>query len=228
MSKTMKIFTKTTAVALSAAVMFSAIPASAQINSVGDLLNKVRSDSSKTAADNQAREQKFRQRRDQQSGLLGEAQRELRSLESKASSVQSSFDANQRTIDRLEGELKAAQGDFGEVFGLARSKAGEFKAILDNSLITAQYPTRGEVLGRVAESKALPSSDDLNAIWQTMLQEIKAQRQVARLQPAKGLSFYLNYLSSLVARFHLQPIVLLAQAPDHWFMPQSTPRAVSF
>ncbi len=179
MSKTMKIFTKTTAVALSAAVMFSAIPASAQINSVGDLLNKVRSDSSKTAADNQAREQKFRQRRDQQSGLLGEAQRELRSLESKASSVQSSFDANQRTIDRLEGELKAAQGDFGEVFGLARSKAGEFKAILDNSLITAQYPTRGEVLGRVAESKALPSSDDLNAIWQTMLQEIKAQRQVA-------------------------------------------------
>jgi len=179
MSKTMNIFTKTTAVALSAAVMFTAIPASAQINSVSDLLNKVRADSSKTAADNQAREQKFRQRRDQQSGLLSQARGELASLERKASSVQSSFDSNQRTIDRLEGELKAAQGDFGEVFGLARSKAGEFKAILDNSLITAQYPTRGEVLGRVAESKALPSSDDLNAIWQTMLQEIKAQRQVA-------------------------------------------------
>ncbi len=179
MSKTMKIFTKTTAVALSAAVMFSAVPASAQINSISDLLNKVRSDSSKTAADNQAREQKFRQRAGEQSALLSSARGELASLERKASSVQSNFDSNQRTIDRLEGELRAAQGDFGEVFGLARSKAGEFKAILDNSLITAQYPTRGEVLGRVAESKALPSSEDLNAIWQTMLQEIKAQRQVA-------------------------------------------------
>ena len=179
MSKTMKIFTKTTAVALSAAVMFSAVPASAQINSISDLLNKVRSDSSKTAADNQAREQKFRTRAGEQSSLLSSARGELASLERKASSVQSKFDSNQRTIDRLEGELRAAQGDFGEVFGLARSKAGEFKAILDNSLITAQYPTRGEVLGRVAESKALPSSEDLNAIWQTMLQEIKAQRQVA-------------------------------------------------
>ena len=181
MSKTMKIFTKTTVVALSTAVMLSAIPASAQaqINSISDLLNKVRSDSSQTAAENQAREAKFRERAGSRSAELSQARGELASLERKASSVQSSFDGNQRTIDRLEGELRAAQGDFGEVFGLARSKAGEFKAILDNSLITAQYPTRGAVLGRVAESKALPSSDDLNAIWQTMLQEIKAQRQVA-------------------------------------------------
>jgi len=65
------------------------------------------------------------------------------------------------------------------VFGLARGKAGEFKALLDNSLITAQYPRRTEVLGRVAESEALPSSADLNAIYETMLQEIQAQRQVA-------------------------------------------------
>ena len=64
------------------------------------------------------------------------------------------------------------------MFGLARSKAGEFKAILDSSLITAEYPKRTEVLGTVAESKALPDSDQLNAIWQTMLQEIVAQRQV--------------------------------------------------
>ena len=181
MSKTMKIFTKTTVVALSTAVMLSAIPASAQaqINSISDLLNKVRSDSAQTAAENQAREAKFRERAGSRSAELSKARGELAALERKASSVQSSFDGNQRTIDRLEGELRAAQGDFGEVFGLARSKAGEFKAILDNSLITAQYPTRGAVLGRVAESKALPSSDDLNAIWQTMLQEIKAQRQVA-------------------------------------------------
>ena len=50
---------------------------------------------------------------------------------------------------------------------------------MDSSLITAQYPKRTEVLGTVSESKALPDSDQLNAIWQSMLQEIKAQRQVA-------------------------------------------------
>ncbi|MEP3891153.1 MAG: MotA/TolQ/ExbB proton channel family protein [Hellea sp.] len=174
----MKFFTKTTAAFVGAAVLLSAVPASAQINSINDLLQQVRSDSAKTEAENRDREAKFRQRRDQQAGLLSTARGELAQLERKASSVQSTFDANGRTISQLEGELRAAQGDFGEVFGLARSKAGEFKAILDSSLITAEYPERTQVLGTVAESKALPDSDQLNAIWQTMLQEIKAQRQV--------------------------------------------------
>jgi len=169
MSNKMKLFTKTTAAFVGAAVMLSATPASAQINSISDLLNKVRTDSAKTEAENRDREAKFRQRRNEQAGLLSSARGELAQLERQAASVQSSFDANGRTISRLEGELKAAQGDFGEVFGLARSKAGEFKAILDSSLITAEYPERTQVLGTVAESKALPDSDQLNAIWQTML-----------------------------------------------------------
>ncbi|WP_026941667.1 MotA/TolQ/ExbB proton channel family protein [Hellea balneolensis] len=175
----MKFFTKSTAAFVGAAVLLSAAPASAQINSISDLLNQVRSDSAKTEAENRDREAKFRQRANEQTAMLGEARRELAQLERKAASVQSTFDANGNTIARLEGELRAAQGDFGEVFGLARSKAGEFKAILDSSLITAQYPQRTQVLGTVAESKALPDSAQLNAIWQTMLQEIKAQRQVA-------------------------------------------------
>ena len=179
MSKSMKFFTKAATAVVASAVMFSAVPASAQISSVSDLLNKVRQDAAQTEAQNREREARFRARANEQSGLLNQARGELATLERRAASVESSFSANRRQIDRLEGELRAAQGDFGEVFGLARSKAGEFKALLDNSLITSQYPTRTEVLGRVADSKALPSADDLNAIWQTMIQEIKAQRQVA-------------------------------------------------
>jgi len=176
----MKYFTKATAALVGSAVMLAAMPASAQIGSVGQLLDKVRQDSAKQAAENQAREAKFRERRNQQSALLSQARGELATLERKANSVQSTFDSNQGRITRLEGQLKTAQGDFGEVFGLARAKAGEFKAILDNSLISAEYPTRTEVLGRVSESKALPNTDELNAIWQTMLQEIQAQRQVTK------------------------------------------------
>jgi len=125
------------------------------------------------------REQRFRSRQGEQESLLRDARSELAALERKASSVRGTFDANDGRISRLEGELKAAQGDFGEVFGLARSKAGEFKALLDSSLISAQYPKRTKVLGTISQSKALPNSDQLNAIWQTMLEEIKAQRQIA-------------------------------------------------
>ena len=175
----MKIFSKVTVAALSAAVLFTAMPASAQITSVSALLDKVRQDAAKVDQENRQREQAFRERANQQEALLGQARGELARLEGQARQVEQSFAANRAEIDRLEGELRAAQGDFGEVFGLARSKAGEFKALLDNSLITSQFPNRTEILGRVAESKALPSADDLNAVWQTMIQEIKAQRQVA-------------------------------------------------
>lgn len=178
MDKTMKIFTKATAAMVGSAVLLSAIPASAQITSVPGLLDKVRADAATTQAQNREREQVFRQRKNEQSALLSAARSELAGLERKAREVQSTFDGNQGRISGLEGELKAAQGDFGEVFGLARAKAGEFKAILDSSLVTAQYPTRTQVLGRVAESKALPSTAELNAIWTTMLGEIEAQRQV--------------------------------------------------
>lgn len=176
---TTKLFNKATAAAVCATLLFSAAPASAQINSVSDLLNKVRNDASKTEAENRDREAKFRQRRDQQAGLLNEANAELNQLERRAAQVESSFAANRNEITRLEDQLKTAQGNFGEVFGLAKSKAGEFKALLDNSLITSENPNRTQILGRVAESKALPSTDDLDAIWKTMLSEIQMQRQVS-------------------------------------------------
>ena len=182
MSMTMKFFTKATAAVIGSAVMLSAVPATAQISSVDDLLSKVRQDSARVEQENRQREATFRERRDQQEALLAQARGELNALENQAAVVERTFDGNREVIDGLKAELRAAQGDFGEVFGLARGKAGEFKALLDSSLITAQYPRRTEILGTVSESEALPSSQDLNAIYELMLQEIQAQREVATFQ----------------------------------------------
>jgi biopolymer transport protein ExbB len=170
----MNIFIKTAALAVGGALLMGA-PANAQITSIDQLLNQVRQDADQAAADNRAREAKFQAAASQQSALLSQARGELASLEAKARRVQGSFDSNQVRIERLEGELKVAQGDFGEVFGLARAKAGEFKAMLDSSMISAQFPDRTAALATIAESKALPSSDELNLIWQRMLQEMKEQ-----------------------------------------------------
>ncbi len=182
MRMTMKLFTKATAAAIGSAVLLSAVPASGQINSVNELLNKVRQDAAKVEQENRERVREFQARAGEQQAKLSEARRELAALERQAANVERTFAANRRTIDGLKGELRVAQGDFGEVFGLARSKAGEFKALLDSSLITAEYPNRTEVLGRVAQSEALPSSEDLNAIYERMLQEIREQRLVKEFQ----------------------------------------------
>ena len=59
----------------------TATQAQGGINSIGDLLNQVRNDSAKTEVENREREAKFRQRRDQQAGLLTSYRAELRKLE---------------------------------------------------------------------------------------------------------------------------------------------------
>ena len=143
MSVKMKFISKVTAAVFGSAMLLSAGPAAAQsITSVDALLNDIRQNAAKVERENRDRIQEFSARANTQSSKLNQAQGELRDLESRAASVERSFASNRNQIDRLENELRAAQGDFGEVFGLARSKAGEFKALLDSSLISAQYPKR--------------------------------------------------------------------------------------
>ncbi len=165
-----------------------AVPAGAQINSISELLDKVRQDARQTQAENARREADFKSRRDQQASKLAAARRELNRLEADVRRVERQFEANENVIAQLDGELNAALGEFRDVFGLARQSAGEFKATLDSSLVTAQYPKRTEVLGKIANSKALPNSDELDAIWKSMLGEIKAQRQVVSFEANVGNS----------------------------------------
>ena len=165
-----------------------AVPASAQINSIAELLNKVRQDAQVTKAENDKREQAFRARKNEQTAKLAAAKAELRKLEAQVKNVERTFASNERQIAELDGQLNSALGEFRDVFGLARSKAGEFKSTLDSSLVTAERPGRTDVLGKIANSKALPSSEELDQIWKLMLSEIEAQRQVVSFEANVGNS----------------------------------------
>lgn len=171
-------FFKTSMAALVGSAFLAAPAMAQQIDSIQDLLNTVRADSAQQEQINQQRIRDFESNAAEQTTELNRARAELSRLENEARQVERQFQANQAQIDSLKADLTAAQGEFGEVFGLARSMAGEFKSTLDRSLITAQMPNRTIRLGDVATSDALPSTTDLNAIWQTMLEEIRQQREV--------------------------------------------------
>ena len=57
----------------------------------------------------------------------------------------------------------------GEMFGVLRQFAGEFKGIFNASARRVEHPEQAALLTRLAESKELPSSDDLTAFWTTTL-----------------------------------------------------------
>ena len=174
---------KKTASAVMAGLMLVAAPVSAQdtvnVGSVNELLNKVRTDSRAQAAENQRRIAEFSARANEQQGKLREARAELNQLQSRARAAENEFAASQRQIDSLRGELQAAQGDFGDVFGAARRYAGEFRAMLENSLIHAQDTSRTDTLSKIADSEAIPTAAQFEDLFNVMLGEISAQREVA-------------------------------------------------
>jgi len=72
-----------------------AMPASAQISSIDELLGKVRQDAQTTKAENDKREREFRSRANQQKSKLASARAELRALEATVRRVERRFDANE-------------------------------------------------------------------------------------------------------------------------------------
>ena len=80
-----------------------AVPASAQINSIGELLDKVRQDARQTQAENAKRVAEFNARRDQQASILRSARAELNRLEAQVRRVERQFDANEGKIAQLDG-----------------------------------------------------------------------------------------------------------------------------
>ena len=120
MNVKMKFITKATAAVFGSAMLLSAGPALAQsggITSVDALLQDIRNNSAKVEQENRERLQRFQQQANRQTAELSKAQGELAQLERRAAEVERSFASNRNQISRLEEQLRAAQGDFGEVFG---------------------------------------------------------------------------------------------------------------
>ncbi|MEO1040461.1 MAG: MotA/TolQ/ExbB proton channel family protein [Pseudomonadota bacterium] len=179
----MKTITKVLA-AVSLGVTAFTAPSMAQSNqepvsSISQLLDRVRADSRDAAAENRRRLQEFRAEQGRQAALVAEAERELAALEAEGRRNQAQFDANQVEIQRLDEEVRVAQGAFGELFGAARQTAGEVASVLEASVISAQYPGRARELRELSETRTLPERRELDLIWSLQLDEMNAQAEVA-------------------------------------------------
>ncbi len=144
------------------------------------LLEQVRRASREATAINQRREQEFRQARDQQKQLLERARGEMTAEEQRSDRLRGTFDTNERELTQLTETLRTRMGNLGEVFGVVRQMAGNAKTIVDNSLVSAQIEGRGQILSKLAQSKALPTIAELEALTNTFLEEMVQSGKVVR------------------------------------------------
>jgi biopolymer transport protein ExbB len=141
----------------------------------------------------------FNQRRDEFSAVPAGAQQDTKSreatqkrdaLDASSKKLSDQYSANEVRINALNMQLsdKAKKLGLAELFGLARQVANDTSTILQQSLITTQFPPaqgekpRDEFLREFSASRATPTSAELQRLWIEIQREMTASGQVAKYQ----------------------------------------------
>ena len=168
--------------ALAASMDFSTgalATADAQAVTLDQVLSAVRSERRNVSQENQEREARFLAQRNQQQALLTQVRNQVAAAEARSTQLEATMEENQATISTLDEELASKQGEFQELFGAARTAAADLNAQIERSIISAQYPGRGETLTELAQTEKLPSEEQLRDLWEIMIQQIAEQSKTA-------------------------------------------------
>ena len=150
--------------------------------SLEELLQKIKADQASNRLELKKREQIFLQARNKQKTLLKKAKSELLEQERLLKQLQSEFEKQDQELSQLEEKLALTMGVLGELFGVVRQTAGETKALFQNSIISAQYPNRSQLMESWSQKKNLPSSKDLESLWFLIQQEMTESGKVTRFK----------------------------------------------
>jgi biopolymer transport protein ExbB len=124
--------------------------------------------------------------------LLRTAEQQRAQLDATSDRLSDTYDANEVRINGLNDELRQKAQTLGlaELFGLARQSANDNSSILQQSLITTQFPAvegqtpRDDWMREFSSSRATPTADDLERLWLEIQREMTASGQVAKYRTA--------------------------------------------
>jgi biopolymer transport protein ExbB len=157
-----------------------AVSGNAAAQTLEELAEIVRRAATEEAQINQEREAEFLRERNNQRNLLTQAQRELAQEEARSDRLKAEYDRLERELAELETVLQERMGNLGELFGIVRQSAGDIQASLDDSMVSSQFPGRGDFLSELAQRKELPTVPELRQIWERMMTEIAQSGKIVK------------------------------------------------
>ncbi|MFB8829929.1 MotA/TolQ/ExbB proton channel family protein [Azotobacter sp. CWF10] len=152
------------------------------------LLERIRGERAAEVSAMAEREKAFLAGRGEQARLLAAARAELNAQKAEAERLKAEFDRQAAQLAEQEKQLAQRVGSFGELFAVVRQSAGDVAGHWQDSLLNVQYPERLARLKALAESRALPSSEDLEGYWVALLEDLAASGRVERVElPVVGV-----------------------------------------
>ncbi|KAF3978405.1 MAG: MotA/TolQ/ExbB proton channel family protein [Methylococcales symbiont of Iophon sp. n. MRB-2018] len=142
------------------------------------LLRDVKKSQGLDARINKVRETQFLAEKNQQQRLLQSTRAKLAQQERLSLQLKKHLEEGEILLSKLETKLKNRSGILGELFGVARQAAGDLKADLRHSLVSAQFGDRINKLDSLANSKVLPTIEQLETLWYTLQHEMTESGKV--------------------------------------------------
>lgn len=163
-----------------AAIMTVGFVASSQANQLDDLLKQVKSDRVSEAKLDKKREAEFISERADKQALLNKAKQQLADQNARNKRLTKEYAENEITLAQKEVELDNATGTLGEMFGVSRAAAAGAYGQIATSIVSAEFPGRGEALNRIANAKEIPALEDLEELWFSLQTEMTQSGKVSK------------------------------------------------
>ena len=163
-----------------AAIMTAGLVATTQANQLDDLLKQVKADRISEAKLDKKREAEFISARADKKALLNKAKKELANQNARNKRLTKQYAANEVTLAQKEVELTNATGTLGEMFGVSRAAAASAYGQITTSIVSAEFPQRGEALNRIANAKEIPSIPDLEELWFALQTEMTESGKISK------------------------------------------------
>ncbi len=147
-----------------------------------DLLDEVRQGRAAEKIENAERVKRFEDNKNQQASILAKAKTDLQKEEFRGEQLRIEYEQNQQRTEQQEEVLLETAGTISELQGVTRQMARDIKNVISASLVSAEKTERIEAIDTLANSKELPSSEQLQILWQTILEEMIESGKVSQFK----------------------------------------------
>lgn len=153
-------------------------------SSLDELLDNVEQRRVVESKEHSARERKFAAEKANQAKMLQDAKEERRREQRRSDRLETTFEENEIRIGDLQEQLDKRLGSLRELFGVLQQVAGDTRGLFEGSLISSQYPNRGEFLGDLAKkmgtSSQLASIDEMESLWFELQREMTESGKISK------------------------------------------------
>ena len=144
--------------------------------SLDQLLQMIKEAKISETKEHAAREAEFQRAKSEQQSLLNKAKATQAAEEKRSTQLEAEYSKNELEIAELQDQLNKRLGSLKELFGHLTSAAGDARANMQQSIVSAQYPGRTDfveaMIAKMSSNTKLPKLEEIERLWYEINREM--------------------------------------------------------